>query len=660
MSKENMDEKFSIVIDINENYESYREHAKSNKDEFKNKFVLFYTTWNDAGFYTLLVVRNFYEDPEGKKLGTIRICHVNLVIDNNNEETREIRYFLEKDYKSKGKIDITGKLGKEYISIADSYLYDKLKEILIYDKVVIEFLSRLNEISTITDNERIKKIKDKSWYKDSFIRYDEDIVAFTECKNILKIEYNSYVVKKGILIFLWVVDEALSRLDRIEMDKSRNEIEVPAELKKIMKEDKVKISDFLSKLNDCCAITDKIKIIELKNKQRDNEQIYASFEYKNDSDDNCNYFEKYISDVFYAIKANIGELYKCMLESELSYVEKIECLQFIDLSHDLDEKRIKYLMEFRIKNSENSYIINKINEIVGEFANIYYNVNIITKILRLVDNEDELCNFELGHYTSLETIKKLIKNKNKGGDSISLRLTNGRQMNDPLEGKVLLDYILNRNKDSDKNTSTNNWEPTDWYMSSATTELDSLPMWKQYGKDATGGMLVYKNKYLLDIMKKVEIYKVAYIDINKNNKYGIEVLKTDNITVEDAKKLEEAISELRIGIEDIKNKNKNNENNNKDLMKLLSDIAFLFKKSDYAYESEYRIVVNREGSEDRIVEQDNPSFNFPFLYTYLDEVGLKYSKLILGPKAVDIDYIAPYIHYCDKDIKIERSSISYR
>ena len=95
-------------------------------------------------------------------------------------------------------------------------------------------------------------------------------------------------------------------------------------------------------------------------------------------------------------------------------------------------------------------------------------------------------------------------------------------------------------------------------------------------------------------------------------------------------------------------------------MILLSNIAILFKKRDYVYESEYRIVVNREMSEDRIVEQVNPSFNFPFLYMYLDEVELKYSKLILGPKAIDIDYVAPYIHYCDEDITIERSSISYR
>ena len=217
-------------------------------------------------------------------------------------------------------------------------------------------------------------------------------------------------------------------------------------------------------------------------------------------------------------------------------------------------------------------------------------------------------------------------------------------------------------------------------MSSATTELDSLPMWKQYGKDATGGMLVYDNEYILKILdekildKKVELYKVAYIDINENNKDDIDI-KTDNITEKDVKILKEAIRKLREATEDIKNADETDKRNFKGPLRELNDIAFLFKKSDYAYESEYRIVVNRENSKDRIVEQVNPSFNFPFLYTYLDEVDLdevdldkadldkaelKYSKLILGPKAIDIDYVAPYIHYCDEDITIQRSSISYR
>ena len=152
MSENNTGEKFSIVIDINDNFHSYREKANRNKDEF----VLFYSTWNDAGFYTLLNVWYFYKNANGEMLGGIRICHDDLKIDNNNEKARGIRHFLEEGDNSKGKISITDKLGEKYISIADSCLYDKLKEILKDDEVVNEFLSRLNEISTIKDDNNKK------------------------------------------------------------------------------------------------------------------------------------------------------------------------------------------------------------------------------------------------------------------------------------------------------------------------------------------------------------------------------------------------------------------------------------------------------------------------------------------------------------------------
>lgn len=558
MSCDSKDREFSIVIDINENYESYKESAKSNKDEFKNRFVLFYTTWNDAGFYTLLVVRNFYEDPEGKKLGTIRICHNDLVIDNNNEEAREIRYFLEKDYKSKGKIDITDKLGKEYISIADSYLYDKLKEILIDDEAVIEFLSRLNEISTITDNTEIERVENEDWYKNSFIREVENrkIVDFTKYKNGIDIKDNSYCVLKNL-------------------------------------------SEYSGK-----------------------------------------------------IKNNITKLYDWALEYYLSIEEAKQVLDFI--RNNLNEKeaeRDQILIKFKNKYSQYTDFIENIYAILKKYKKILYNNNIIKNILRV--KKGDLEKIAIGHYTSLETIKLLIK-KNKD-EAAYLRLTNGRQMNDPLEGKILLDYILDKNKKLGKNNNSKNWKPTFWYLSSATTELDSLPMWKQYGEDAKGGMLVYNRKYLEDIMEQgVEIYKVAYIDIKKDEsgRDKIKVLNTNNI---DVTNLQDAIDALRETIENLKE-----DVNEKDYMPLLSNTAILFKKSDYAYENEYRIVVNRAYNEDKIEEQDNPNYIFPFLYTYLKDKELKYSKLILGPKAIDIDYIAPYINYCDKDIEIEKSSISYR
>jgi hypothetical protein len=440
MSCDSKDREFSIVIDINENYESYKESAKSNKDEFKNKFVLFYTTWNDAGFYTLLVVRNFYENSNGKIIGTIRICHDDLVIDNYDKEAREIRYFLEKDHESKGKIDITDKLKKEYISIADGCLYDKLKEILIDDKVVIEFLSRLNEISTIEKNKRIEEIKSKEWYKTSFIREVEKqkiekqkIIDFTIYKNEVGIKDNSYYVLKN-----------------------------------------------LSK-----------------------------------------YFDK----------INIDGLYEWALNYDLSIEEAKQVFNFIKENHTKKiEQRNKVLKKFKDGYADTSGFIREICMILEITPEDYAAIENVIKILKV--GSDELENLAIGHYTRLDTIKILIKKKNNANNEdkgVHLRLTNGRQMNDPLEGKILLDYILDNNN-LDKDLTLKKWDPTYWYISSATTETDSLPMWKQYGENAEGGMLIYDSGYLKSIIEKedVDIYRVCYIDVveNKIKKYFLRVLKT--------------------------------------------------------------------------------------------------------------------------------------
>ena len=95
---------------------------------------------------------------------------------------------------------------------------------------------------------------------------------------------------------------------------------------------------------------------------------------------------------------------------------------------------------------------------------------------------------------------------------------------------------------------------------------------------------------------------------------------------------------------------------------LLQEIDFLFKKSDYSYEAEYRIIANTEdrNSTLKIESEYNGAHNFPFLYCYLKDIKLKYSKLILGSKSINIDYIAPYVNHCDENIKIELSKINFR
>lgn len=95
---------------------------------------------------------------------------------------------------------------------------------------------------------------------------------------------------------------------------------------------------------------------------------------------------------------------------------------------------------------------------------------------------------------------------------------------------------------------------------------------------------------------------------------------------------------------------------------MLQEIDFLFKKSDFSYETEYRIIANTEkiNSTLEVVAEYNEFHKFPFLYCYLKDFKLSYSKLILGSKSINIDYIAPYINHNNENIKIEISKINFR
>ena len=163
----------------------------------------------------------------------------------------------------------------------------------------------------------------------------------------------------------------------------------------------------------------------------------------------------------------------------------MQVFTFIKENHAKEiEQRNEVLNQFKNKYSEYTEFIKEIDEVLAENKEFYEIIKEIKNILRV--ERGELDNIEIGHYTRLDTIKQLIKKDNeneKDEDNKDkrayLRLTNGRQMNDPLEGKILLDYIFNKNNNSDKDNISKDWKPTFWYISSATTEMDSLPMWKQ-------------------------------------------------------------------------------------------------------------------------------------------------------------------------------------
>ena len=287
-----------------------------------------------------------------------------------------------------------------------------------------------------------------------------------------------------------------------------------------------------------------------------------------------------------------------------------------------------------------------------------------------------------GHYTKIDTLTNyLIKAdwKNENNSEIQppfLRLTNLKQLNDPMEGRVIYDYL------GIDNTFFKQYQTSNVFISSLTTVSDSLPMWKEYADSSQGAFLEYDLSYLEDIVahKSIEFVKVHYLDLMSENKDETDVGKS----LDDLKQLFEKLQDLEAEKELISFAEK------------LKKISYLFKVKDYEYEMEYRILINLDDTAiQNIINRDaNDSSNEKYLkkeeigleifdkvnyndfrkyivlsakdngrydlFVYINLAPLKYSKVILGPKVTDADYIAPYLKLANPDIEIESSQIPYR
>lgn len=283
---------------------------------------------------------------------------------------------------------------------------------------------------------------------------------------------------------------------------------------------------------------------------------------------------------------------------------------------------------------------------------------------KLKDSENRL---SIGHYTSLDILGFLIDEDVEGIDEKyknKLRLTNAMMLNDPMEGKALFEYLNDGNEDY---INLNNYGNNKIYLLSASSMTDSLPMWKQYADDTKGVFLEFSKEFVKSIIndKKIKLVRVFYIGdmaapLNK---------KADQING----LLKKLKFDYQAYIEQIVKNYKKNPTNKSELLRTfnneiflkLDKISYYFKKDSYAYEGEYRIVVdidedlNRDHYEE--IKYTNPNFPLPFLGTYLTDYDLEYQRLIFGPKAIDKDYLVPYIKYClGKDIETVNSNIKYR
>jgi hypothetical protein len=290
---------------------------------------------------------------------------------------------------------------------------------------------------------------------------------------------------------------------------------------------------------------------------------------------------------------------------------------------------------------------------------------------------------EYGHYTKIETLTNHLIKTIKSGDPSEpayLRLTNSKQLNDPMEGRAIYDYLEIEN-------SSDCYQSSNVFLSSMTTISDSLPMWKEYAEESKGAFLQYDKKYLQQIIEhdSLEFVRIFYLNSTRED---------DSDIIQKLNDLKELIQELKTRHTEESRKVQSN------IFKNLAKISYLFKVSDYEYESEYRILINFDDSEiegrlnpklkteDKIeleelkvlsgsigLSENEESGYDDFrkyihleskedgrydLFVYINLAPLKYSKVILGPKVTDADYIAPYFKLANPDIEIESSKISYR
>jgi tetratricopeptide (TPR) repeat protein len=277
----------------------------------------------------------------------------------------------------------------------------------------------------------------------------------------------------------------------------------------------------------------------------------------------------------------------------------------------------------------------------------------------------------VAHYTKLKVadalIKVLLKKKehNKlSSQDARLRYYNAIYMNDPSEGKILLDYINDKEIESAFKNGEENEESNIYLGSFLPSGLgdfenhdDELIMWRTYGKDEVGNeaagcsmvldinffdkttgyvSLGHENIYdsrtrqfqLKEKNNSQALFHVIYYD-QRNGKLAANKIGTNQKIIKqlvDFKKGLKALLRLK--------KNKNSLKSraiDKIIFLSISELRYLFKSSDYAFENELRVIISFPSKNRQVMIDENNTPNR--LYINSSKPVLSYiNKIVLGPK----------------------------
>jgi len=294
----------------------------------------------------------------------------------------------------------------------------------------------------------------------------------------------------------------------------------------------------------------------------------------------------------------------------------------------------------------------------------------------------------ISHYTSLSGAKAMIL------DNSSFRLSEGVFLNDTSEGREIFKYLsfADIKADTDETIAKPFAERPFIGSFVADTKHDDLTLWRMYGKEAQAeakgcALTIHKEQFIDNLKKKMKLtdlrtdsgsqtegqftkagirtdsssqtegqstkqdttliksmtesgsqtegqftfYRVAYM----NKDEFIIPSSSDDLT----KQLNDTMRELKDAINNL------DVTQRQSITKLLNDIAYLFKRSEYQFEFEVRLVVQGVGFKKEINKDAAP----PKVYIELVEIAPTLRKITLGPKVERAEEWAAAFNYHIKE-----------
>lgn len=237
---------------------------------------------------------------------------------------------------------------------------------------------------------------------------------------------------------------------------------------------------------------------------------------------------------------------------------------------------------------------------------------------------------EIAKYTTLDTLVAVLQ-------SGKMRMNSIVSMNDKTETGFLEEYIRNYKEDFDEECDKYLFADKE-FITSFTTRIDDLDMWRLYGDNARGVCMVFER-----------------INKDSDELFNISYIAEESDVLEKIAKLQDALKDNSIRFR----------------MNLLKKYQHFLKLSDYSSESECRLMVNSKKTDGWFINRDNGILT-PYIEKKLvreveeDNIyPFRLSGIILGPafreQTANMMQVLYMAAQCQYSLFVKQSKItSYR